>query len=701
MNMYFNTQHAPLGAHASFTLGFPGAKGGMDLERCGSPNQDTLIGLESPTEAGVFEVLPFMDAPTTSEADRFVSHESGQEQHALPLTAFLRAIPKENVTRSFGIATDSWQAGDLTYTLYSPSGALPDPALGDTLELQRAIVPAIFAEVRVDNRQHTQDRRLALGFNRCDPYAGLCHIADGAGLIGFGQGRHLAIVTEHPGAWSALGLSWGDALTHQGFNRGTGLGSQGVVAVTIPAGQDITLRFAYCFYRGDYATAGLDTRYYYTRFFKNIEAVGRFALQEFDAAKASALAADAQLDASKLSADQRFIVAHATRSYYYSTQLLELDGAPLWVVNEGEYNMLNTLDLVSDHSLYEMRQHPWTIRNVLDQFVARYSFIDQIKGPEGLVPGGISFVHDMGACAVFAAPGRSAYERAELRGCFSQMTMEELLNWVLTTGLYLEASGDLAWLQTRQDTLLQCLDSLERRDHPNPAERIGALRWDSDRTGTGKEITTYDCLDPSLGQASGNTYLAGKLFAASVVLDRLFEKLGNPQAKTRAWQQAERAAHTVANAAGPDGLIPALLGSELRSVILPVVEGLAYAYFAGAHTALDLNGPFAPYFAALRRHMLEHVLKEAGCLYPDGGWRITSANANTFPAKVYVCQFAARHILKLPIEAISQRADAAHLAWLTHPVHSVWCWSEQVVDGEIYAAKYYPRGVNSQVWLSE
>jgi hypothetical protein len=365
--------------------------------------------------------------------------------------------------------------------------------------------------------------------------------------------------------------------------------------------------------------------------------------------------------------------------------------------------MINTLDLVADHSLYEMRHHPWTIRNVLDQYTQRYSYTDDIRlhATGETAAGGLSFTHDMGAAGVFSPPSRSAYERTGLKGCFSHMTTEELLNWVLTAGLYVEASNDISWLDTIARTLLQCLDSMERRDHPNAAQRSGVPRWDSSRCGGGREITTYDSLDASLGQAGGNTYLISKLWAASVVAARLFEKIGATSSRDRAWQQALRAANAVTGSASESGRIPALLEGGTDAVILPVIEGLAYAYFSGATSALELDGPFAGLLAALRRHMTEHVLRKEGCIYNDGGWRITSTSNRTFPAKVHVCQFVARHVLRLPIHGLSLEADRAHATWQLHPERSAWCWTEQVVDGVMSSAKYYPRGVNCHVWLSE
>ena len=145
----------------------------------------------------------------------------------------------------------------------------------------------------------------------------------------------------------------------------------------------------------------------------------------------------------------------------------------------------------------------------------------------------------------------------------------------------------------------------------------------------------------------------------------------------------------------------ALLQGSGDAVILPVIEGLAYAWFGGCRDALALDGEYAAYLAALKRHMADQVLREDTCLFPDGGWRITSTSSNTFPAKVYVCQFVAREILRMDLGALGARADEAHARWQMHPEHSVHCWTEQVDNGIAFAARYYPRGVSSNVWLTE
>ena len=61
----------------------------------------------------------------------------------------------------------------------------------------------------------------------------------------------------------------------------------------------------------------------------------------------------------------------------------------------------------------------------------------------------------MGVNDYFTPPGRSSYECDGIEGCFSHMTMEQLLNWVLCATTYAEGTGDAAWLgRKRKATLL-------------------------------------------------------------------------------------------------------------------------------------------------------------------------------------------------------------------------------------------------------
>jgi hypothetical protein len=700
-NIFFNTHHAPVGAHASLTLGFPGAKGGLDLELCRPADQSVLVAVESATQHNLFEALPFTELPDPGERQRFVNQEI--TSHLADLVLFER----DQVQRDFNIATDRWRAGDLTYTLYTPVRDLPDPAdasPGAADALKRACVPAVRAQLTVDNRAGTQARRVVVGLRRSALTRGLHHLAGNGGVVGIGDGLHQGLFTDAPGAWSGIGFDpLGPLNDPHPVNRSAMLGPWGFVVTEVAAGQVVTFNYAYCFHLPGTVTTGLAARYYYTRWFGSLLQVGEYALAQFTEALQACAAADQRLAGSGLSEEQRFTVAHTTRSYLFSTQLLDHEGEPLWVVNEGEFNMINTLDLLGDHALFEVQHHPWTVRNVLDLYARRYAYDDTVHfaGTGLAAPGGVSFTHDMGVHGSFSPPGRSAYELAGLTGCFSYMTIEQLCNWVLAAGLYVQASDDLAWARGQAGLLERCLASLEARDHPDARQRSGVPHADSSRCEGGREITTYDCLDASIGLAAGNTYIAGKAWAASVILQHLFTRLERPAPAARAHQQAVLAARTVAASATADGRIPALLADGGDAVVLPVIEGLVYPWFAGCRQALQPDGEYAAYLGALGRHMTQHVLREDTCLYPDGGWRITSRSSNTFPAKAYVCQFVARHVLRLDIAEISRRADVAHAQWQLHPEHSYWCWTEQVDNGVAFTARAYPRGVSSNIWLTE
>ena len=451
-----------------------------------------------------------------------------------------RVLPfaDDAVSRDFRLGSDTWTAGDLSFAIYSPVRSVPDPSVttANEFELEQALLPAVVAELTVDNSACDRPRRVVFGYAGSDASSGTRLLHDlPAGLTGIGHGLSTGIATDSPGMQAAMGFSLGDVLGDPALaNRTFALGTQGVLVATAPPRERTTYRFAIAFYRGGRATSGLDASYFYTRFYDSLEAVAEYALSHHAELRAAALRSDDTLRASLLSAEQQFSLAHAVRAYYGSTQLLQVGGKPLWVVNEGEYRMMNTFDLTVDQLFYELRMNPWTVRNVLDFFTHRYSYSDTVTFPpgeggalgDGPHPGGLSFTHDMGVANAFAQPGRGAYEQAGLRGLFSFMTHEQLVNWVLCAAAYAHATGDNPWLTANEDTLVRALASLQARDHPDPSKRDGIMSLDSTRTAGGSEITTYDSLDTSLGRARGNVYLGGKTWAAYVALEHIFFSRG-------------------------------------------------------------------------------------------------------------------------------------------------------------------------------
>ena len=118
------------------------------------------------------------------------------------------------------------------------------------------------------------------------------------------------------------------------------------------------------------------------------------------------------------------------------------------------------------------------------------------------------------------------------------MTHEQLVNWVCCAVSYVRATGDGAWRKHAQRIFRKCLHSLVNRDHPDPAQRDGIMSADSSRCLGGAEITTYDSLDVSLGQARNNLYLAVKTWAAYLGLREVFFANGKPNLAAQAAAQA-------------------------------------------------------------------------------------------------------------------------------------------------------------------
>lgn len=245
-----------------------------------------------------------------------------------------------------------------------------------------------------------------------------------------------------------------------------------------------------------------------------------------------------------------------------------------------------------------------------------------------------------------------------------------------------------------------CFESMLNRDHPVREQRNGLMALDSTRTQGGAEISTYDSLDTSLGQSRNNIYMAGKCWAAYVALERLFQAEGLLELSAEAGGQADKCAASITAALTDEGYIPAIIGENNHSRIIPAIEGLVFPLFTGCKEALDPNGRFADYLSSLHLH-LKTVLVPGVCLFDDGAWKLSSTSNNSWLSKIYLCQFIAREIMDMPWEESGQLADSAHVDWLLHPELSYWCWSDQVLSGQIVGSKYYPRGVTAILWLYE
>ncbi len=763
----FHAQHSPIGAFASFTCGQFGSRGGFGLEIGKPGNQNIYIGIKSGDRSsnGPVKVLPFFEGASSNEAGRYdVERAAGPaEAHTTP--KFPTYQPSE-IRRHYGWATDAWKTDDFEFAIYTPFLQIPDLHRTSVGEWDRALIPAIYATLTVDNTRGTTSKTAFFAMQFAEAGVRMIPTIDdsssGSSLgstddsirCGFAFRRKFGIsarcidsqrnhdldprhepsahpIDGRPFGFNRFDLESGikDPVPHQ-------LGSVPGIGITVPPGQSRTLAIGIGFFFEGIATTGLEGDYFYSRAYRSLEHVLDSALSNIQHAIDAAHHLDEKLLRSTLSADQQFLIAHATRSYHGSTQLLDVGGEPYWIVNEGEYCMLNTLDLSVDQVFWELDQHPWVVKNLLDNFVRHYSYVDQIKVPKAsaiqlmgkqavdspdvmntprtlgttigiehydIRPGGISFCHDQGIHNNFSPQGRSSYELPDLVGCFSHMSGEELCNWILIAAVYVARTGDLEWARANEHIIEACRTSLRNR-----ADDSGIIVYDSLRCQSGSEITTYDSLDHSLAQTRSNLYMAVKAWASLRGLLHLRQSLGHADASDASKSiidQAQRAARTVVKHANPDGVIPAVFEAENpghASRILPAVEGLLYPQFWNE----DVRNT-APELVKILKHHTLALLKDPQQrnLFPDGGLRLSSTSANSWMSKIAIFQHVCRSVLGLEadpeIKSIFDRADAAHVGWMLHPISAYWACSDQFVDGIARGSKYYPRIISSALWMRE
>jgi len=427
---------------------------------------------------------------------------------------------------------------------------------------------------------------------------------------------------------------------------------------------------------------------YYTSLFKDLEEVLEFTLEHAEEKISDSRRMDDLILGIPISEEQKLLICNATHSYLANTELLlDNSGRPVFIVNEGEYRMMNTLDLTVDQAFWELIFSPWTVKKELEFLQERSLYTDAL---------GIAFSHDQGVGDAFTAVGNSVYELPNLLDCFSYMSYEETLNWLLTACLYCQNTHDTLWAEEHHKIMSLGLESLISRDQNGD----GIMDADSDRCEDGSEITTYDSLDISLGQARNNLYLAVKAWGAFVSLSAFFRTAVHDTASAeKALDMAFRISKTVCSYYLEDEkYIPAVFEGGNQSRIIPAIEGLIYPFLCGAPEAVAEDGTNGAFIRILKNH-LKTVLVPGQCLDAiSGGWKLSSTSHNTWLSKIFLNQFVAKEILHIDDALI--RRDVEHATWLFGS-GSLFSMTDQVdsTNGKALGSRLYPRLVTSILWL--
>ncbi|MGE9290836.1 MAG: glycoside hydrolase family 52 protein [Puniceicoccales bacterium] len=564
----FHAQHSAVGSHSSFTVGMHGAPGGLAMEKGHPANGAVYVGT---IDEGEITVLPFFKPNRSSEIARFDHQNQPETCHDA-----LQIIESQAITRDYRFASDHFISENIHFEIISPFFDLPDPATHDDSVNRRASCPVVFARLRVDNRDGNRPLTalFALGDHGCPMPV---HHPDGFTAFLFNNGELGMATNASVSPLQCFDLS--KARKPDGTQLVPRFGGSYGFLQEVPAGEHSEMLICLGTFRKGVATLGLEMPYWYNRYFSNLQEALQYGLDHSDWYLNQASQRDQELEDAPLNDAQKFLVAHASHSYYGSTQWFDCAGKPFWNVNEGEYRMHNTFDLTVDMLFYEMRFSPWTVKNVLETFIDRYSYYDEVRLPDSdhTYPGGISFTHDMGNHNNFSPPGYSSYEISGIdRKCFSYMTHEQLVNWICCTGVYVSKSDDNAFLTRHLKTVKDCYQSLLHRDHPDPRHRNGIMGCESSRCNGGGEITTYDSLDSSLGQARNNLYLAVKTWAAYLASSHLFKLTGENALADAAEESAHLCASSIVKQWNETlGFIPAVFEGGNQSAIIPAIEGLA------------------------------------------------------------------------------------------------------------------------------
>ena len=682
-NIDYYSLHGIWGAYASFVLGRMERGAGVVVGNVRPPERGLFVGYRVGT--GETYLLPFSSGRKYGlGVAAYLSGGSSQniDEHYKKARRF---NPQE-IERQICFSGEEWRAKSMSFRIYSFFGEVPDPALISRASARSAYRPSILLELSFDNSDGKEAMTGLFGMQGIR--RPLSDSTNGA-LLGmasndcFGFGIRPAADVEEVMYWSVI-----DATFNFSYPL-CRLASEGGLRFTIPAHSKAEYLIALGVYRDGIMTSGRRASAYYSYLFQDLEDVLENALDETEESLCKAQRLDDMLESSGLSEDRCFLIAQAAHSYVANTELLRTEaGEPVFIVSEGEYQMMNTLDLVIDQAFWEARFSPWTLRNELESLEEHSSYEDSY---------GLAFAHDQGVDNCFAPRGRSVYEMPGLTGCFSFMSYEETLNWTISACIYSNLAEDWKWALEKRKVLSSCLESLIARDENGD----GIMDRDSDRCEGGAEITTYDSLDISLGQARNNLYLAVKAWSAFVCLEAIFKRIdGKETYESRtAAKAANLAASTIAaNMLEPDGFIPAIIESENRSRIIPAIEGLVYPKFCGVPEAIAIDGPYRELVCALKRH-LENVLVPGLCIdSSSGGWKLSSTSNNTWLSKIFLNQYVAEHILGICDDRVSR--DAIHASWLKTG-SADFAATDQVdsMSGKDLGSRLYPRLVTSILWL--
>jgi hypothetical protein len=693
------THHAPFGAWSSLTFGYPGR--GVSIDHQAVRVEDSGDLIVAVTHGGPVDALPFFAGADPGDAE-------AQNLDPAAFTNQYRAIPVSRIRRQLSPGVDRYLSDLVSLHVYTPHGIVPDPVQATQDEaLRHAICPGIFMEVVFDNSKHSTPMQGYVGLSiRLNGRIWPLDWSIPSGLCGIAYRKEWALAAVPvPGVVGTVRdnrvighLKAGNWVVHNGANEGG-------IMVRVPAGHSYTLPLAFAFHDAGVATQGLEGRYLYNRFFPSLESVCTHMLNHGDRVREEARQFDESTARQCPDPLRRELLAQSLNAYEANSSLVEVAGQPVYNISEGQFCWRNTLDLAADHLVWELQRYPWVVRNIMDLYMDRYSYRDEVrfhKAPP-FHPGGLAFTHDMGSYTAFSPAGQGGYEMPDVQGyCF--MTTEQVLNGIYAIAAYSLVSGDSSWTRARLPVALDLMTSLENRDHPDPARRNGILEGESSKVGAGgHEITTYDCLDAELKDTDGNLYIALKTWCACLLLAECFRDQAQPEAEQRARAMADRVRQTLKRSFDPArGVFPANLHRASERYVVAVLEALAVPWFCAGRDSLYRHLTADRSFTQMLQAHATACLQPGRGLEPaTGGLLLSSGSPMSWPSKAFLVVYVLEQVLDIDVAQTlpSVLRELAHWLQVSAAEKTV---SDQMIVRErrAHAGSYYPRMVTSAAFLT-
>jgi hypothetical protein len=185
-----------MGAFMSFTCGNFGTRGGIGLQIGQPGDQEVFIGFKDGDRHSdaTLKCLPFYTAAVNRAADSFLVEQAGPaEQNVKP-----DAVPfmEDEFSRSYGWASDEWTAEGMTFSIYSPFGAIPDPAVDSEQRMRDGLLPAVIARLEFDNTSGTTTRTAMFALNHARPGSRTLPEDLGSGRVAFAFRREAGGAAE-------------------------------------------------------------------------------------------------------------------------------------------------------------------------------------------------------------------------------------------------------------------------------------------------------------------------------------------------------------------------------------------------------------------------------------------------------------------------------------------------------------------------